>query len=84
MKITIESTPELTLVEGVPCRLWRGTTESGHPCDVYVRLIRVPVGSTTGATVFDRELKRLPRPRLSTDPMAPGVESTDELSMGLM
>lgn len=44
MQITIEPTPELTHVDGAPVRRWSGVTDTGVPCDVYVRLIRVHDG----------------------------------------
>jgi hypothetical protein len=39
MKITIEPTGKLGTIDGVPCRLWHGTTEQGNPVDVYIRCV---------------------------------------------
>lgn len=41
MRILIESTDELTEIDGVPVRYWQGTTEDGVPCKVFVHLIAV-------------------------------------------
>lgn len=39
MKLTIEATDVLTEMDGVPVRVWNGTTENGTPCEVYVHRI---------------------------------------------
>lgn len=36
MKLTIESTPDLATIDGVSVRRWRGVTDTGEACDVYV------------------------------------------------
>ncbi len=36
MRLSIEATEVLTTVDGSRVRLWRGTTEGGRPCDVFV------------------------------------------------
>lgn len=53
MKITIESTPDLTTIDGVEVRRWNGTTEAGTPCMVFVRRIAVLDGRQGE---FEREL----------------------------
>lgn len=59
MRLTIESTPTLTLVEGVPVRVWEGTSESGARCLVFVRLIGVREDEDSAA--MDDELIALAR-----------------------
>lgn len=61
MRITIESTDTLTSIEGVPVRLWEGTTESGIKCRVFVRMIAVR--NDEDSAPFERELKELDAPR---------------------
>lgn len=39
MRLIVESTDILVEVDGRECRLWRGTTEGGHPVDVYIHRI---------------------------------------------
>lgn len=41
MKITIESTDKIALIDGVPCRFWDGVSESGARCVVFVHRIAV-------------------------------------------
>jgi len=41
MKITIESTNEITDIDGVAVRLWNGVTESGIKVKVFVHLLGV-------------------------------------------
>jgi hypothetical protein len=39
MKLMIESTDKVALIDGVPCRFWDGVTESGSRCVVFVHRI---------------------------------------------
>jgi hypothetical protein len=59
MKITIESTDVMTSIDGVPVRHWRGMTEDGVPCEVFVHRIAVP--DNADSTRFQAELaEKLP------------------------
>jgi hypothetical protein len=42
VKIVIEPTGESAAARGIPCRLWRGTTEHGISLVVFVAAIAVP------------------------------------------
>lgn len=55
MKITIESTTQMTEINGVPARIWEGTTDSGIPIHCYIAL--VAVASDADTTQFERELE---------------------------
>ncbi len=55
MKLTIESTDHLTFLDGVKVRAWKGVTERGIPCVVFVRQIAVAEGKDSSQ--FDAELK---------------------------
>ena len=66
LKLTIEPTDLLTEVDGVPVRLWRGTTPQGHPVQVFVRNLasNVPAAQAELARVLreveePRELRRV-------------------------
>ncbi len=61
MKITMESTPELLEVDGVPVRLWAGKTEGGIEVVVMVHRIAVRTEDADGA--FARELQETAQPR---------------------
>lgn len=58
MKITIESTPELVHANGLPVRVWAGTTEAGNP--VMVLVTRVGSVNDAGAAELERELAEPP------------------------
>lgn len=59
MKLTITATAELTTIDGVPVRRWRGVTENGIECDVFVHRLRVRSDKDTAE--FERCLvKQLP------------------------
>lgn len=65
MKITIESTENLTQIEGVPVRLWEGVTEGGVRCKVFIH--RLAVHHDDNATQFDAELKEQLQPGVPID-----------------
>jgi len=56
MKMTIESTDQLTFLDGMKVRVWKGVTERGIACVVFVRQLAVAEGKD--ASQFDEELKR--------------------------
>lgn len=55
MRITIEPTDQVTDLDGVRVRVWRGVTESGVPCTVFVHRLAVRYDQDTEQ--FDRELQ---------------------------
>lgn len=54
MQIQIESTDQLTTMNGVPCRAWNGVTADGTPCIVFVH--HIAVHKDHDAAQFDKEL----------------------------
>lgn len=63
MKLTIEPTDRIQSMDGVPHRVWKGTTDSGVPVEAYVRAVTAMTHDPAALAVFDRELKALPQPR---------------------
>lgn len=61
MKVTLESTTQIVEVNGVPARVWEGTTESGIPISVLIT--RVAVGRTQDTAQFEAELRECKAPR---------------------
>lgn len=55
MEIIIEATEKLTHIDGVPVRLWEGTTEAGTKCKVFVH--RIAVHNDEDASQFENELQ---------------------------
>lgn len=55
MKLTIESTDQITTLDGVPARVWKGVTEAGVECVVFVH--RIAVHRAADNDQFARELK---------------------------
>ncbi len=55
MRLMIESTDNFRHIKGAPARRWKGITENGVVCDVWVRLIQIPVGSDLSE--FERDLQ---------------------------
>lgn len=64
MIIQIESTDNLVRIDGTLCRLWRGVTEKGIPCKVFV--LRVAMDESASTWEADRDLVRLAEPTITT------------------
>lgn len=63
MKLQIEATDQLTTIDGVPVRYWRGFTEDGREVKVFIH--RIAVHNDLDAADFDRELQeQLPPGRM--------------------
>lgn len=62
MKIIIESTAKIVELNGVPARIWEGTTESGIPVHAFITRIAAPV--TADLEQFERELQACRAPSL--------------------
>jgi len=54
VKLQIESTDEVLDVDGVKCRIWRGVSERGVQCFVFVHRLAVHIDEDSEQ--FDREL----------------------------
>ncbi len=61
MEILIKATDQITTIDGVPVRLWEGTTANGIPCKVFVH--RVAVRDDCDCSAFEAELKEQSAPR---------------------
>ncbi len=55
MTLMIESTDELTFMDGVPVRVWKGITERGVRCFVFVH--RIVAAEKEQKEQLDRDLK---------------------------
>lgn len=62
MKIELQSTGRIVLLDGVPCRVWEGKTAAGVPLTAYIA--RVAIDDPRDASHFARELLETPRPEL--------------------
>jgi hypothetical protein len=55
MRMKIESTDQLTFLDGVKVRVWKGKTEGDVDCIVFVRRLAVAFGKD--ASRFDAEIQ---------------------------
>jgi len=55
MQITMNSTDNLTKIDGIPVRLWEGETLRGTKCKVFVH--RIAVSNDEDSSQFEHELK---------------------------
>lgn len=63
MKITLESTTRTVTVNGVPARIWEGTTETGTK--VYACITRIAIAKDEPGEVvaqFDHDLSKCRQP----------------------
>lgn len=60
MKVTLQSTTKIVQLNGVPARIWEGTTESGIPVHAYVT--RIAVHEDQDQMEFERELQAHEQP----------------------
>lgn len=75
MKATLESTSKIVRLkvkgneDGVPARIWEGTTESGIPFHAFI--VRVAVDKGADNSQFERELQetRSPSPDVANYPL---------------
>jgi hypothetical protein len=64
MRITIDSTPDITSINGARTRRWVGKTEGGIEVEVFVCLVAVKAGQGDNAEAeIERELLEQPEPR---------------------
>lgn len=57
MKITIECTEKIVNLNGIPARVWEGTTESG--VEVYCFIPRIAIKDTVSQETIDQFQKEL-------------------------
>jgi hypothetical protein len=55
VKLTVESTTRIISINGVPARVWEGTSEAGVP--VYLAVTRVSVPEGADQSEFAKELQ---------------------------
>ena len=69
MKATIESTEQLISIDGVPARVWTGTTERG--IRIQLAITRIAVDRDADTSQLERELTEVhaPTPRLPAFPL---------------
>jgi hypothetical protein len=60
MRMQIESTAEIVTIYGVACRQWKGVTENGIECHVFIKAIACH--RDDDAAEFQQELIELPQP----------------------
>jgi len=65
MQIAMTATEHVTEINGVPVRLWEGTTENGVACKVFVH--RLAVHNDDDATQFEQELAEQMPPSVAID-----------------
>ena len=61
MRVTLESTTKTTELNGVPARIWEGTTDSGIPIHAYITRVAVDVENYQGQFEAELEQHRPPR-----------------------
>lgn len=65
MKVTLESTTQIVEVNGLPARVWEGTTAAG--VKIHALITRVAIHKGEDATEFERELQEHTPPTPAED-----------------
>ncbi len=63
MKLTLEPTDRIQTVDGSPCRLWTGTTETGVSVHAFIRCVSPQTHDAEAIALFEKELRELPPAR---------------------
>jgi hypothetical protein len=66
MKIIIESTSKIVELNGVPARIWEGTTESGIELHCFITRVAIDEEETR-TEEFERELKEQKKPSVALE-----------------
>ncbi len=56
MKITIEPTATIEMVNGTMCRLWTGETDKGVPMHAYIAVVQPQTHDAEAIADFERAL----------------------------
>ena len=69
MKVTLENTSKIVELNGIPTRIWEGTTDSGIKLHAFIA--RIGVDKADDTSQFERELKecRTPSPAIESIPL---------------
>lgn len=70
MKIILESTADFVTIAGVPARVWKGHTASGHPLFAFIPHIAVP--TEVDQAEFEAELLETVEPGDVVNPYGSG------------
>ena len=68
MKLTIQSTTKIVMIkpsplaDGVPARVWEGTSESGIKVHCYITRVAIPIDEQDRAEEFINELQECKPP----------------------
>ena len=62
MKVTLQSTTYIVYLDGLPARIWEGTTESG--IRVHALITRIAIDEWQNRTEFEKELQEHAPPSL--------------------
>lgn len=65
MKVTLQSTTKMVDIDGVPARIWEGTTESG--IQVHAFITRIACDKDANQEEFKQELKNCLPPSEAID-----------------
>jgi len=69
MRITIDSTTQIVEANGVACRVWEGTTESGVKVTVLIPRIAVKDGEDTSQFEQEMQEQRAPSADVKAFPL---------------
>lgn len=69
MKVTLESTDKIVLLDGVPARVWEGTSETGVPVHAFITRISASLKADLSQFEAELEVHRTPSDDVVAYPM---------------
>ena len=69
MLLILENTEVITELDGIPCRVWTGQTESGIPVQAHIALIAVKSEEKQDEFVRELQEQLAPRPASARVPV---------------
>ena len=75
MKVTIENTTQITHLNGVPARIWEGTTESGIPVMAFITRISPRIDPSDAERMDEFQLDLAEQSAPTADTQAASIRS---------
>jgi hypothetical protein len=67
MKVTIESTTQIVMLDGAPTRVWEGATESGIRVNCFIKRVQAQFANAAEGAQFECELEETRPPSAKVD-----------------
>lgn len=59
IKLTLEPTGAMDSINGIPARIWKGTTDQGHPVEARIAIVDLRTKDEAANAQFAAELREI-------------------------